>query len=154
LSSSGQVTFTVSGGPADLVADLTGYYLPGTVTVAGGFVSHGVRVMDTRSGAGPVARARVASGHSVTLQVTGHNGVPAGVTAVGVSMSVVDPSVGGFLQVNATGSSARSTIINYARGQSISSFAVLPLSSSGQVTFTVSGGPADLVADLTGYYHK
>ena len=89
-----------SAGSVHLIADVAGYYLAGTPTVPGAFVSLApARVLDTRVGNG-APNAAVAAHGTVDLQVTGRGGVPAeGVAAVVVNVTVTGPSKGGYITV-------------------------------------------------------
>ena len=65
-----------SAGSVHLIADVAGYYLAGTPTVPGAFVSlDPARLLDTRVGNG-APKAAVAANGTVDLQVTGRGGVP------------------------------------------------------------------------------
>ncbi|WP_196073286.1 hypothetical protein [Nakamurella alba] len=156
LSSAGQVVFTnVSGGTIDLVADVTGYYRSGTPTLAGtyGLIAP-VRLIDTRTGNG-APKARIAPGTSITVKFTGRGGIPtSGVSTAVAALTVVNPSAGGTLSVAPAGNTTkRAVVINFAAKHGISSTAMLPIGSGGQVVFTNnSAGTIDLVADTTGYY--
>ena len=83
-----------------LIGDVAGYYLAGTPTEAGTFVSVAPsRVLDTRVGNGAPQTA-VASFGTVRLQVTGRGGVPStGVAAVVMNATVTGPTAGGFITV-------------------------------------------------------
>ncbi len=77
---------------------MTGYYSAG----GSSFTSAGpTRIMDTRYGTG-VARRPVGAGASLSLQVTGTNGVPAsGVTAVVLNVTVTGPTANSYRGIRA-----------------------------------------------------
>ncbi len=77
LGAGGQVTMTnSSSGSTDLLADVVGYYLAGTPTVAGAFVAvPQTRLLDTRVGRG-APQAPVAKLGVVAVTVAGLGGVP------------------------------------------------------------------------------
>src|SRR5260370_143842 len=109
--------------------------------------------MDSRSGPGGIT-GPVGAGQTVSLQVTGKNGVPAsGVTAV---------------VLNETGSQDTSTPVatefpdritpsvtsnlDFAAGETIPNLVVVPVGADGKVDFYNSAGTVQLIADLSGYY--
>jgi len=66
-----------------------------------------VRVMDTRNGTG-VAQAPVGPGGTVSLQVSGVDGVPAsGVTAVVLNVTATSPTTSSFVTVYPDGGPGR-----------------------------------------------
>ena len=75
VGAGGAVNLYSSGGPVDVIADVAGYFSGAGAGFAG---LPPARILDTRTGAGPLA-----PGTARTLQVTGQGGVPAtGVSAV------------------------------------------------------------------------
>ena len=116
------------------------------------------RIMDTRPSpytVGPRATP-LASGTAHTIQVTGSNGncqIPADAASVLVNVTVVSPGASGFITVY-PGGAARPTAsnLNYVAGQNpVPNLVNAALGTSGQLSFYASGGPVDLVADITGY---
>lgn len=104
LSSSGLLNIWNSSSAAiDLVIDVNGYWVGGTVTSGGGFVAvTPSRSLDTRSGVGATRTAWVQSGWSeshasLSWQVTGRNGVPAGATAAVMAITATNAVSGGRL---------------------------------------------------------
>ena len=155
VGSDGKVNLTNnSGRSVQLVADVAGYYLAGTPTDPGAFVSLApARLLDTRSGNG--ATGPVAAFGTVGLQVAGRGGVPAsGVAAVVMNVTVTQPGTGGFVTVFPSGTTMpTASNLNFVAGQTIPNLATVKVGSDGKVNLTNnSGQTVQLVADVAGYY--
>ncbi|HEY6596313.1 MAG TPA: Ig-like domain-containing protein [Asanoa sp.] len=152
----GAVTlYNGSSGTVHLTADIAGYYLSGTPTVAGAYGPlTPTRILDTRSGVGAPA-ATVPAGGSVTLQVTGRGGVPvSGVGAAVLNVTVTQAAAAGYLTVYPAGSS-RPTVsnLNFVAGQTISNLTAVKTGTGGAVTlYNGSSGTVHLIADIAGYF--
>ncbi|TWP32715.1 M15 family metallopeptidase [Leekyejoonella antrihumi] len=110
------------------------------------------RILDTRNGTGQ-PQVKVPAGGSVSIQVTGHAGIPtSGVSAVEVDVVAVNASDPGFVTTYpAEANRPTASVLNYAGGQAIANSATVKLSATGQLTlFTRSG--ADLIVDVVGYW--
>lgn len=118
------------------------------------------RICDTRA-----ANGSECTGHTlgtrgtVVVQITGVHGpalqtVPAGALAVVVNLTGIDHGTGAtYLVAYPTGSPTPSTSsVNVAAGVAQANLAVIPLSSSGQVTVFNAVGSADVVVDVQGYF--
>jgi YVTN family beta-propeller protein len=127
-----------------------------TLTVEGGssFVPVSpVRLLDTRNGTGGYD-APVGPGGTISLQVTGVDGVPSsGVTAVVLNVTATDPTASSYVTVYPDGQ-ARPTAsnLNFTAGETIPNLVTVPVGSDGEVDFYNNSGGTDLVADLEGYY--
>jgi hypothetical protein len=145
----GVVDLYNSSGQVDLLADVSGYF-----SATGALFSPAgpIRLMDTRSGLGGTTGA-VGPGGTVTLQVTGANGVPAtGVTAVVLNVTAVSPTAASFLTVYPHGQSLPVVSnLNFGAGQTIANQVVVPV-VDGKVVFYNSAGSVQVVADLNGYF--
>ncbi|MGD9999000.1 MAG: hypothetical protein AB7U39_18940, partial [Ilumatobacteraceae bacterium] len=95
----------------------------------------------------------VAAATVVTLQVAGRGDVPSsGVSAVVMNVTAVDPLGPGFVQVAPTPVVAgASSNLNTAPGRTTANLVVVPLGATGTVDLYVTT-PADLVADVVGYF--
>lgn len=140
-----------SPGAAEVIVDVTGYYVAGNPVVAGAFgaVPAG-RVLDTRNQLGAVA-----GGESVTVPMAGVAGVPAeGVSAVLVTLTATGATAEGFLTaVPAPGLQPTTSNINFAAGQTVANAAVVPLGPDGRIS--ISNGGSDevqVIADVSGYF--
>ncbi|WP_265863842.1 cell surface protein [Streptomyces sp. SKN60] len=111
------------------------------------------RLMDTRSGLG-VPKGRVGPGGTVTLPVTGRQGIPsAGVSAVVLNVTATGPTAGSFVSVYPSGTArASASNLNFTAGQTIPNLVVVPVGADGKVAFYNKNGSVDLIADVAGYY--
>lgn len=138
---------------ADLIADVTGYFRP---AAASGYAPTTLsRILDTRKGIGG-PKATVAGGGSVPVHIAGVDSIPAsGVTAVAVHVTVTDTAGNGWIAAVPDGAAAPSTsILNYAKGQTVSNTVIVPVASDGEIRLYNGGGstPVDLIADVAGYF--
>ncbi len=127
-----------------------------TLTVDGGsaYVPVGpVRVLDTRNGTGGYS-APVGPGGTISLQVTGVDGVPAsGVTAVVLNVTATGPTDSSFVTVYPDGTALpTSSNLNFTAGETIANLVTVPVGADGAVDFYNHTGSVNLVADLEGYY--
>ncbi|MEW1953880.1 hypothetical protein [Terrabacter sp. NPDC080008] len=150
VGADGAVTLSVSGGAAQLVADVSGYVAVGPVVNPGSVrVLRPSRLLDTRAGLGAPAR-RVTGPAVVRLTVAGRGGVPTGASAAVLNLTAVAPSRAGYLAVTPVDSGSASTsALNFAAGRSVSNVVVARLSPTGTVDIRVSAGASvDVVADV------
>lgn len=155
VGAQGKVSFqNASTGTVSLVADVAGYYLGGTPTAPGAFVSLAPsRLLDTRVNDG--ALGPVPANGSVTVQVTGRAGIPStNVAAVVLNVTVTDAKSFGFVTVYPGGTAKpNASNLNYATGQTVPNLATVKVGATGAVTlFNTSSGSVSLVADVAGYY--
>ncbi len=141
-----------SSGAVHLVADVEGYVTP---TIEGGLwvATTPTRLLDTRSGTTTNARsAALGAGESVTVQVAQAAGSPVGAGAIAAALRVTatDSQWAGFLTAS-DGGGARTSTVNYGRGQVVGNLALVPLSGTGSVVITNhSAGSVQVVVDLQG----
>ena len=152
IGADGQVAIGVYA-QADVIADIDGYYVAGTPAAAGTFGSlpGPARVLDTRTGIG-AAKARVAAGAHVAVQVDGSGGVPStGVAAVVLNVTVTGPAGAGFATVYPDGTpQPDASNINFVAGQTVPNLVIAAVGPDGKVDIAVSA-TTDLVADVSGY---
>ena len=121
------------------------------------------RIMDTRTGQNigscDGAACSTFNGTAVkNLQVTGAGLVPgSNVDSVVVTVTALNGTVGGYVVAWPQGATMPATsVLNFAAGQTISNTAIVKVSASGKIAFTVGGLPsgqtADLIVDVQGYY--
>jgi hypothetical protein len=141
------VTFYNLAGDVDVIADLLGYYAPGT---GAGFTGvNPIRVLDTRHGTG-APQAKLGAGKTLTLTIP-H--LPSGTTAVALNVTVTNPTAPSYLTVYpAGGTRPVASNLNYGRGLTIPNMALVPVGPGNTVTFYNHAGTVDVVADLLGYY--
>jgi hypothetical protein len=154
VGSDGRIAlFNGAPGAAEVVADVSGYFLSGAPTVGGFGAVVPTRVLDTRLGLGG-SKAMVSGGATVAVKVTGTAGVPSsGVASVVVNLTVTGPSATGYITGYASGSSLPATSnVNFDAKQTTSTLAVLPVGSDGRVAlYNGAPGSTQLVADIAGY---
>ncbi|MDP9435145.1 MAG: hypothetical protein M3P93_08135, partial [Actinomycetota bacterium] len=154
LSSDGRVDLFVAGATHVLV-DVVGWYAP--ASVGGGSGLHALtpsRLVDSRSGTGT---PRLPFGAQVTrdVQVTGVAGVPAGASAVVVSLTGTGASASQtHVSAFPDGTPRPGTSdLNLVRGQTRANLAVVPLSADGRMSLYNEAGTTDVLADVLGYYY-
>ena len=146
----GKVTlYNRSTGRTQMIADVAGYYLPGTPTAAGAFQPAGpARFLDTR------ATAAVTPDSTVSFQVGGAKGIPARVSAAVFNLTVTEPRSYGFLTAYASASPLpTASNLNFNANQTVPNLVNVPVGPDGRVSiYNRSSGSSQLVADLAGYF--
>lgn len=142
LPASGRVCYLVRGSRAGILIDAVGYLLAGS----GITLQMPVRIED---------RSDITPRTPVTVQVTGHAGVPAGATAVLLNAAVANSSGPGNLRLYPAGAALPTTsTLNYPPGGDRANAAVVQLSAAGALTYWSDTGPANrvrVVLDVVGY---
>jgi hypothetical protein len=141
------VTFYNNAGTVNVIADLVGYYAPGT---GAGFTGQApTRVLDTRYAIG-APQAKLGAGRTLTLTVPG---LPAGATAVALNVTVTNPTASSYLSVYpGSGSRPTASNLNFTAGQTIPNLVLVPLGPGNTVTFYNNAGTVNVIADLVGYH--
>ncbi|MEU7729703.1 hypothetical protein AB0B78_31390 [Streptomyces sp. NPDC040724] len=144
-----------NGGPAsvDLIADVTGYF---TRASAGGYTSMTpARFVDTREGLG-ASQGRLAARSAFTTQIGGLQGVPQGITAVALNVTVTEPGGPGHLTAySGAGPVPTASNLNFVPGQTVANAVIVPVAADGTIkVFNGSWMPAHVVVDVVGYYSK
>ncbi|MFN8020059.1 MAG: hypothetical protein U0Q03_00905 [Acidimicrobiales bacterium] len=129
-----------------------------TVAAApGGFVAVEVgRLLDTRAG-GPTVDGEfsgggaLAPGETRSFDVVGRAGVPGGVTAVAVTVTVTEPQGPGFVTLFACGALPPTSTVNFAAGVTVANSAISGLSADGKLC-VYSMTPTHVVVDVTGAF--
>ena len=148
----GMVDFYNADGQTDIVADLAGYYT--LDEAASNYVPDGPhRILDTRHGIGGIS-GPIGPDKSVSLQVTGVQGVPAtGVTAVVLNVTAIDPSRTTYLTVYPDGTSVPvASSLNVGGGGTQPNLVTVQVGAGGKVDFFNDLGDVQVAADLAGYY--
>jgi hypothetical protein len=155
LSSEGKIRlYNGSVGTVHLIVDEFGYFTGSSAPVGQGSFGSITprRVLDTRDGTG-APKAIVGPMSSVAFSVLG-GGVPAGVSAVVMNVTVNQPNAAGYVSAYADGA-ARPTVsnLNYLPGQTVPNLVVAKVGADGKVVlFNGSHGSAQLIADVAGYF--
>jgi hypothetical protein len=113
-----------------------------------------VRILDTRKGIGAPLKP-VGAGQTLVLPVAGAFGIPAGITAVAVNLTVTNAKSGGYVTAYYDGDSSRPGVsnVNFSAGQTVANYAVVSVGADGKIDlYNSSGGTVDLIADVSGYF--
>jgi hypothetical protein len=143
-----------AAGATHVLVDVVGWYGPASVPGGSAYTAlTPARLVDSRDGTGT---PRGAFGARVTrdVQATGRLGVPAGATAVVLSLTGTGPSASQtFVTAFPDGTTRPGTSdLNLVRGETRSNLAVVPLSSAGRLSLYNEAGTTQVVADVLGYY--
>ncbi|HEX5117134.1 MAG TPA: hypothetical protein VFW65_18250 [Pseudonocardiaceae bacterium] len=108
-----------------------------------------VRLLDTRTD-----HAILHAGGVAAVRVVGVDGIPAGVTAAILNVTVVDGTTGSFLTVYPDGASRPATSnLNWVAGQSATpNLVTVPVGGDGKIDLFNAHGNVDVIADLEGYF--
>ncbi|MFE2167576.1 PKD domain-containing protein [Streptomyces sp. NPDC059447] len=143
-----------AGDTVDLIADVTGFF---TQSSASGYKSlDPVRFVDTREGLG-TKQGQVPARGSFTTQIAGMRGVPSGITAVALNVTVTNPKSTGYLTVLPGGGAIpNASNLNFTYGQTLANSVIVPVSSDGKITVFNGtwNGATDVVIDVVGAYSK
>ena len=145
-----------AGSVADLVFDVTGYFLAGTS--GSKFVPlEPTRLVDTRYGlpfAGPMLKAT-----PTTIAIAGHGGVPVSATGISGNLTVTEQKYGGYLTVAPhldAGVVPLFSTINFPVGDNRANGFYVRLNGDGSMAIVYEAGRAGstthFVIDITGYF--
>ena len=106
------------------------------------------RLVDSRQGQGTT---RLRANVPARLAVAGRGGVPRGATAVAANFTAASASSGGYLSVYpCTAQPPNVSTVNFGPGEAVPNFAIVPLSSSGELC-VVSSTAVELIVDVSGF---
>jgi hypothetical protein len=156
VNSSGEVTIYNHSGSADVVVDVLGYYSgPGGTGSQFTPATTPTRICDTRAGSKPsnqCAGKTMSAGGTMTVQVSGLAGVPAGATAVAVNVTVTNTTAASYLTIFPSGTRPLASSLNWEAGATVPNLVIATLSSTGEITIYNHAGTADVVIDVMGWY--
>jgi hypothetical protein len=139
--------------------DLSAPPPPGSGPPAGYVPLSPVRLMDTREGASTVdglfaGIGRRGGGETLRLGVVGRAGVPAGVGAVVLNVTVTGPVGSGFVTLWPCDGGVPPTAsnLNFVAGSTVPNLVVVPVSASGEVCVFTAESATHLIADLNGWF--
>ncbi|HTJ71622.1 MAG TPA: right-handed parallel beta-helix repeat-containing protein [Actinospica sp.] len=138
-------------GSVAMIADVTGYF---TTADANGYTTMSpTRVLDTRYGTGGVDTP-LTSAAPITLNVTGADGVPSGISAVAVNVTITNATGFGNIAAFPAGQTAPGTsTVNYSAKQTIANAAIVPVNANGQIELAKQGpGSVAVIVDVEGYF--
>ncbi|MFJ3928360.1 PKD domain-containing protein [Streptomyces sp. NPDC090022] len=139
--------------PVDLIADVTGCF---TRSAAAGYTSMTpARFVDTRNGLG-APQGRLAARSAFTTRIGGVGGVPEGITAVALNVTVTEPEGPGHLTAfSGDGPVPTASNLNFVPGQTVANAVIVPVAADGTIkVFNGSWMPAHVVVDVVGHYGK
>ncbi len=147
----GAISLSVSSGSTHLLVDVQGWFADDGSF--GGVVP--ARLADTRAGGQTIdgffaGIGPSAAGGTVEVGVLGRGGVPeAGIAAVVVNVTVVDPAAAGFVTVWPTGGARpNASNLNFAAGQTVPNLVIVPVGANGRISLSSSSASADLLVDV------
>jgi subtilase family serine protease len=112
------------------------------------------RILDTRSGIG--LGGKLGANAVGKLQVGGQNGIPVGVTAVVMNLTVTNTTGNGFITAYPDGGATpNASNVNFVKGQTVPNLAVVPVGTDGKIDLSNAGaltGPLDVIGDVSGYF--
>jgi hypothetical protein len=110
------------------------------------------RILDTRQAIGIATTTPVAAEQTITLQVTGVGGVPAGASGVLLNVTVNGAAGSGYVTAYPSGG-ARPTasVINYSAGEDVANMITATLGAGGAIDLYNAQASAHLIADVAGY---
>jgi hypothetical protein len=155
LGPNGAITITnASSGTTQFLGDVSGYFTT-NASMAGDSTftpMTGTRILDTRNGIG-APKAQVSAGQTMTLQVSGANGIPSGATAVALNTAAINDSGGGLLTEYADGTSRPPVSGLQFQTSTVADQQIVPIGSNGKIDIYVGGtGATDLLGDALGYF--
>lgn len=153
----GEVTLYIGGpGGGHLIADVFGYYEQKSSSTDGRLIGvTPARVFDTRPGeSAPGPKGKIPAGGTITVQMTGANGVPSsGVSSVVVNLTGTEAGGPGFVTAYPSNVPLPTTsnVNLVAPGATRANSVIVPVAPDGAVSF-YSLSATHLLADITGYY--
>ncbi len=111
------------------------------------------RILDTRNGTGQGGRtSQVGTGKTITVDVTGVGGVPAGgVTSVVMNVTSTQATAPSFLSVTPSGGNSTSSL-NFTPGRDQANLVTVPVGSDGNVRAYNHAGATHVIFDVVGWY--
>lgn len=157
LGADGKVRLYSSMG-TQLIADVSGYHVKGTVVDSGAFNNlTPARLLDTRTGRGAPVGA-VPSNGTLALSVAGNGGVPplSGVSAVVLNVTAIGSKAVGYVTAYPNGTTRpAASNLNFPAGKTVPNLVIVPVGADGKIALYVSGGGGtNLAADVLGYYTR
>jgi hypothetical protein len=113
---------------------------------------HAVRLLDTVHGVG-APKAKLRPGKTITVQITGKGGIPAGTTAVTTTVTATSGTASSHLVAYPTGAArTAATTLYFGARQTVATNATVGLSASGKLSVYNAAGTVNVDVDIQGYY--
>jgi hypothetical protein len=152
VASDGTVQAYNNTGTVDVIFDVVGYFAntegnPGSRYVA----INPDRIVDTR---GAVGGTTLTPTQTANVQIAGNGSVPgAGVRAVVMNVTVVNPTTAGYLTIWPAGTTKpNASSINFSANQVLSNQVTVPVGAEGKVNMFNYAGNTNVIYDVVGYY--
>lgn len=149
VGADGRINIYNSAGSTHVLADVIGYF-----SGSGGRLVpvSPARVMDTRTGAGGVPVAAVASGASVSAPIAGNGGVPNGATAAIVNVTAASATAWTYVTAWPRGvQRPNASTLNPRPLTAVPNAAYLKLGDGGRIELYNDAGSSDLIVDVFAY---
>ncbi|TDV54906.1 RCC1 domain-containing protein [Actinophytocola oryzae] len=144
LGANRSVNLFNNAGSTHLLADLAGYYAPGTGAKFTALSPN--RVLDTRSTGGPL-------GPRATRVLDLTNRIPTSATAVTFNLTGTGPTATTFVSAFPTGGSVpNASSLNLPAGDTRANLVTVAVGADRKVSLFNNAGDVQLIADLTGFY--
>ncbi|MFD6972526.1 hypothetical protein [Streptomyces sp. NPDC059949] len=137
--------------PVNLIADVTGYF---SHTASSGYTPVAPsRFVDTRDGLGTV-KGQLGGRKTFSTQISGLRGVPQGISAVALNVTVTNPKEAGHLSVFPGGAAIpTASNLNFTAGQTIANSVIVPVGTDGKISvFNGAWAGTDVIVDVVGFY--
>jgi hypothetical protein len=144
LGEGDRVAILNSAGLAHVVVDVTGWFTGGFRPITP------LRLLDTRS---PQHGPALVAGETRTVAIAGRGGIPFGIDAVAVNITVVAPATSGFVSAFPAGQAWPGTSsVNHQAGHIVANMALSGVGSGGRLALYSSSGPVHVIIDVTGWF--
>ncbi|MBC9730084.1 protease pro-enzyme activation domain-containing protein [Streptomyces sp. TRM68367] len=141
IGSDGNISIFVRS-TSHVIADVSGYF---STTGATFKTVTPQRLLDTRK------TTALGSGRTLALQIAGADGLPTGVKAVVLTVTVTGTTGTGYLTAWADGTSRpTASNLNWVQGKTIANQVMAPVGSDGKVDF-YTNSTTNVIADVSGY---
>jgi len=145
VGTGGQVSIFNSQGSTPTIVDVEGWFPAGSSFVP----MAPVRLLDSR----PPVNTPIPQNTSITVPVTGSNGVPADASAVVLNVTATEPTAQGFFTVYPTGGSVpTASNVNFRPGQTTPNLVVAKVGTGGAVNIFNAFGTTHVIVDISGYF--
>ena len=152
LSPTGQLDLYNAAGSTNAIVDVDGYF---SCAVSGYFAPVApARICDTRSANTTQCHGQTLSaGGTLTLQVTGNGGVPAGAAAVVANVTETGATAPSFFTVYPEGATKpTASDLNFVAGETVPNLCIAKLSSAGGLAVFNAAGSANALVDVAGWF--
>jgi hypothetical protein len=146
VGGNGRISIVNDSGDADILADIVGYFEPGST---GGSISgkNPTRELNTRLSTpfGP--------GETRAMTIQGLPGIPGAAKTIILKVTAVDPTSGGFLTIWPSGLAERPNVsnLNFNPGMNIPNLVITKIGNDGKINIYNDSGTTHVLVDVLGY---